>query len=98
MGVALAPAQLHSIIKTIKCKPKQYAANKFLLARVWSTRRVTRNTMRSKTLILLSALADSLPLNAANGEIEDSYAERYRSMAMPDGLSEETWMFVGLGF
>ena len=82
---------------TNKCSPKQYAANKFLLVRVARTSRVIRKTVRSKKLIRLSALADSLPRNAANGEIFCSYAERYLSMARPDEVSEDTCIVEGLG-
>ena len=52
---------------------------------------VIENTIRSGRLIRLYARADSRPRNAANGEMLDSYAERYRSRDSPDEVDEDTW-------
>jgi hypothetical protein len=55
------------------------------------------NTMRSGRLIRLYARADSRPLNAANGEMLDSYAERYRSRASPEDVELDIWIVDGFG-
>lgn len=55
------------------------------------------NTILSGKLIRLYARTDSRPLNAANGDIFDSYAERYRSMAKPDDVDEDPCIPAILG-
>jgi len=88
-----APAVEKSIQNTITCIPSKYAANKLRLVLVASTNFVTRSTMRSKMCMRFIARADSLPRNAAKGERFDSYAERYRSVAL-----SPIWTVEGFGF
>jgi len=73
------------------CSPTQYNANTFLLVRVANTIRVIWYTILSGNVMRLNARADSRPLNAANGEMLDSYADLYLSegsepICIVDGL------------
>jgi hypothetical protein len=53
--------------------------------------------MRSGKLMRLYARADSRPRNAANGDMLDSYADRYRSKPSPDDVVDDICTVDGFG-